>query len=714
MDISQGDQNSENAKVAAYVSRDKYKALVAEIRQWEDDLWHSRQRFNQSQASSTDENKFGTTPKRSRLRESLATVNHEHVSSLRKFWEGLMTQDKLNEAPERTPLKPIQLPPIFAQIQGKPNTPKELHRTTNVEANHSPPRLKYSKNSDLPSPPSPVPVEQGESAVMTEISPEDTSADLPPPPPPPTEFDMDENGVELDVHSKSMDFIDAPESPKGQYFVPEVPSTAQPKISHSYYKRPRLGASALHSTTASTSGGATGPFCRGVLRNWPNSTNLNESPSKFVPSATHSASDLPRQRSVTFEPEPGSAPGDTEYEEDTEGGGSDELISSYSHTSPSYSMKNSVVAYTDMDAESIGILESAARLANSAERASRRQSKDSRRSSLAAASAIGTTEALCATDDDRLTDDCCDPMLGDDDDLTSLASDEEVSDSDSVNSEPIASCSSGVLMSARASKTSLTAMSPGKGRRSGDAGSRRISRDASALLDFDCPPTPITQNKGLSRRNTEIAEAEEAASLRRMERIMEISDLLAKEKVLIMELSSNLSELQSNFKASTQKSSKHNTSKPVDESALVGLNLQFLLACQRRQSLLDELSVLNTGSRVLIPPMRGEPLRARFQLSAIRLALKKGEMDSGYAVVTADMSKHHAVSGGRSIKYHLIAILNSFAHDALGHLSSHWRISSCRYLKTKVLVGCVHPFTRVAAIPVALQTSQQVGSDEGN
>lgn len=78
---------------------------------------------------------------------------------------------------------------------------------------------------------------------------------------------------------------------------------------------------------------------------------------------------------------------------------------------------------------------------------------------------------------------------------------------------------------------------------------------------------------------------------------------------------------------------------------------------QRRQSLLDELSILNTGSRVLIPPMRGEPLRARFQLKAIRLALKTNEIDPGYAVVTPDMAKTYAIDGKRSIKYHLIAIL---------------------------------------------------------
>ncbi|VDL59923.1 unnamed protein product [Hymenolepis diminuta] len=668
MDKSQDDQNKENVEVAAYVSKDKYKALVAEIRQWEDNLWHSRQCLNQSQASSTDENRSGTTPKRSRIRESLANVNHEHVSSLRKFWEGLMTQGNINEVSVRTPLKPIRLPSAFVQIQENSNTPgpsvnslqNDMQRTIDVEVKHSPSEPKYSKTPDLPSPPPPppAPIEQTDA---TGNSPVDISAELPPPPP--TNFDMEENDVEVNVHSKSMDYIDAPESPKGQYFVPEMPSTAQSKITHSYYKRPRLGASALYSTTTATSSATTGPFYRGVLRNWPNSTNLNESPSKFALSTTQSASVLPRQRSVTFEPEPGSAPGDTEYEEDTEAGGSDKLMLSYSHTS--HSAKNSGGGYTDVDAESIGILESAARLANSAERASRRQSKDSRRSSLTTAAAMVTTEALCPADDDRLTDEGCDPT-SDSNDLTSLASDEEVSDSDSVNSEPIVSRSS-----ARASKTSLIPVSPGKGRKSGDVGSRRISRDASALLDFDCPPTPITQNKGLSRRNTEIMEAEEAASLRRMERIKQISELLAKEKVLIMELSSNLSELKSNVKVSTtyltQKSSKHHTSKLVDESALVDFNLQFLLACQRRQSLLDELSVLNTGSRVLIPPMRGEPLRARFQLKAIRLALKTNELDPGYAVVTPDMAKAYAIDGKRSIKYHLIAILKCVGEGRMYH-----------------------------------------------
>lgn len=265
--------------------------------------------------------------------------------------------------------------------------------------------------------------------------------------------------------------------------VPELPSTAQPKISHSYYKRPRLGASAFN--TASKS--ASAPFGRGVLRNWPNSVNLNESPSKAAIIASQSASALPRQRSVTFEPQPGSAPGDTEYEE-TE---TDDIISSYSPTTSPVGQER---GYTDMHGESIGILESAARLANSAERydkASRRQSRDSRRSSVA----VTEDDVLCPADEDSLTEASDGPYYSDDE---SVSVDDEDNDAESVNSEPVIGRTS---VSARASKTSLIA-SPLKSRKSGDAGSRRISREASALLDFDCPPTPINEGRRLSRTNT--------------------------------------------------------------------------------------------------------------------------------------------------------------------------------------------------------------------
>lgn len=69
------------------------------------------------------------------------------------------------------------------------------------------------------------------------------------------------------------------------------------------------------------------------------------------------------------------------------------------------------------------------------------------------------------------------------------------------------------------------------------------------------------------------------------------------------------------------------------------------------------MSILQLGSKVLIPPMRGEPIRARFQLSAIRLGLKSKDGDTGYAVVVPDAARPQVPEGSRPIKYHLIAVL---------------------------------------------------------
>ncbi|KAM7534669.1 hypothetical protein Aperf_G00000115014 [Anoplocephala perfoliata] len=173
---------------------------------------------------------------------------------------------------------------------------------------------------------------------------------------------------------------------------------------------------------------------------------------------------------------------------------------------------------------------------------------------------------------------------------------------------------------------------------------------------------------------TEIAEAEEAASSRRTERVKEISDLLVKEKALILELSASLGELQTrivkttSWATSKSSSKRRQASNPVDESTLVNLNLQFLLACQRRQCLLDEMGILQMGSKVLVPPMRGEPLRARFQLSAIRLALKSdGVNNARYAVVGPDAARPQVAEGSRPIKYHLIAILKCLGEGRMYH-----------------------------------------------
>ncbi|KAM7534398.1 hypothetical protein Aperf_G00000114666 [Anoplocephala perfoliata] len=443
------DQNRDTEKAVAYVSKDKYKALEAEIRQWEDDFWHPK-RFLEG-----GENKTDTSTEKTK--ESLANLTHEHVSSLRKFWEGLMTQDNLNEAPKRPPLRPIQVPSVFSG-----NGEKSEPQPANANDRHSSSHLPVTETADLPPPPAIV---EQKAPDAVELSSSDLPAELPLPPP-----DVEMDVAEEDVRSKSADFIDASESPNGQYFLPELPSTAQPKFFHCYYKRPRLGASALNCT--STNAGA--PFRRGVLRNWPNSVSLNKSSPKTAIISSQSASTLPRQRSVTFEPYPGSAPGDTEGEELE----TDEIVQSYSHTSLPVDQERE---YNEINGESIGILESAARLANSAERydrASRRRSQDSRRSSVVDAEG----DVLCPADDDSLVEDSDEPHYSNDESVPG-------DDDESVNSEPVVGPTS---VSVRGSKTSLIA-SPLKGRKSGDSGSRRISREASALLDFDLAEGPSVE-----------------------------------------------------------------------------------------------------------------------------------------------------------------------------------------------------------------------------
>ncbi|KAH9278167.1 hypothetical protein ECG_09062 [Echinococcus granulosus] len=75
--------------------------------------------------------------------------------------------------------------------------------------------------------------------------------------------------------------------------VSECPNITQPVVPHRYCSRPRLGA-----YTSSVSGG----LSRGVLRNWPNCSNFNESPPVKV-----ADEQLSRQRSVTCKPKPGSS-----------------------------------------------------------------------------------------------------------------------------------------------------------------------------------------------------------------------------------------------------------------------------------------------------------------------------------------------------------------------------------------------------------------------
>lgn len=133
--------------------------------------------------------------------------------------------------------------------------------------------------------------------------------------------------------------------------------------------------------------------------------------------------------------------------------------------------------------ESLGILESAARLANSVDRLNR--NSRSGRSSLAAA---GKSTAS-GSDTDEVSS-----ISGGSSGCVSC-SDDDHSDGESVNSEPTSNRPSLTAAS------TLVSPSSSRGRKSCDA-QRRMSREASALLDFDCPPTSMSKGGRPSRSNS--------------------------------------------------------------------------------------------------------------------------------------------------------------------------------------------------------------------
>lgn len=99
----------------------------------------------------------------------------------------------------------------------------------------------------------------------------------------------------------------------------------------------------------------------------------------------------------------------------------------------------------------------------------------------------------------------------------------------------------------------------------------------------------------------EIAAAE-AVTLRRLERMKEIADLITREKSLIMELSNELTELHSSAKAtaagkSAKCSSASGTSVSVNEANVVDLNLRFLLAREFRMWSISEI-IVNCRSEI--------------------------------------------------------------------------------------------------------------------
>ncbi|KAL7056201.1 hypothetical protein AAHC03_021040 [Spirometra sp. Aus1] len=586
-----------------YISKARYQELAKEIKSWEDDVRH----IGNMSRTPTKKQKIDLA-KQEGMRASLAPLDRIPVSKLRQHWENLMADEPALARVPRPPLKEKQTFTVARQGQ--------TVETSTTEFPLPPPddkgemvasSISCDSPRSLPEPPAPL-----ESMDVPELQQTQTLP-LPPPPPSvstntaalPASLSPPVSHLPEECHtptksvsglSKSADCIDLFENTIS-VSPPECPSSVQ----HTYYNRPRPG----------------------VLRNWPNTSNLDErqADEDVQPG-------VPRQRSVTFLPKRGTAPGDTssgETETDSGGGIYDRLSSSKSDDDDEDRLHQprplaaTLPSLTTSARNSTFKLESAALLANSDVQYQ-----------------VGTADM-----NDNVS-----------------SSDFEVSEPETLahaNPRSPAACARRRRSSSRCDRSGGVAPR----RRSS---SRRISRDASALLDLDMQATPVRLNAG----NVKLISNAEANAVerRRNDRIDEITKLLDSVRQEIISVSSALQDCrtpQKNMPASVRSESHFENSRSL------------LIACQRQQALMEELSLLNRGSPVLVPPLRGEPLRARFCLNGIRLAIKPEAPYSqlgGFAVVGeggVGTSTHYdgPVSGRRPVKYHLMAILKCVGEGRL-------------------------------------------------
>ncbi|CAL8106677.1 unnamed protein product [Calicophoron daubneyi] len=175
------------------------------------------------------------------------------------------------------------------------------------------------------------------------------------------------------------------------------------------------------------------------------------------------------------------------------------------------------------------------------------------------------------------------------------------------------------------------------------------------------------------------------ADERRMNRIAELSTLLKAEQNIILQTNSALQRYvgkkpnNPSLKRTRDDNSIANASEyrghinPLiwgpGSSAYLNANRMLVIACQRRQVLMEELSLLRRGSPVLVPPARGDPIRARLTFDAVRLSLKSSikpgdpTSGSGFAVVDED----HLNTCSPQTRYHILAIVKCPGEGRLYH-----------------------------------------------
>ncbi|CAH8291478.1 unnamed protein product, partial [Schistosoma turkestanicum] len=170
---------------------------------------------------------------------------------------------------------------------------------------------------------------------------------------------------------------------------------------------------------------------------------------------------------------------------------------------------------------------------------------------------------------------------------------------------------------------------------------------------------------------------------RRIQRLNELPKLIQAERVVILQASSALQQSVSiTYRKNPEDCDRLRELGPGSR-VHVEASRTMLIACQRRQVLMEELALLHRGSPVLVPPARGDPIRARMKLSAIRLSLKTSNIPNdptsggGYVVVGVgreaggwnvptlkSRTDNHL---GQPTCYHLIAVIKCRGEGRLYH-----------------------------------------------
>ncbi|RTG82772.1 actin-binding protein anillin [Schistosoma bovis] len=170
---------------------------------------------------------------------------------------------------------------------------------------------------------------------------------------------------------------------------------------------------------------------------------------------------------------------------------------------------------------------------------------------------------------------------------------------------------------------------------------------------------------------------------RRIRRLNDLPKLIQAERVVILQASAALQQCVSiPFRKSPEDFDRIRELGPGSR-VHVEASRTMLIACQRRQVLMEELALLHRGSPVLVPPTRGDPIRARMKLNAIRLSLKTSNIPNdptsggGYVVVgtgreaggwnVPTLKSRPDNQLGQPTCYHLIGIIKCRGEGRLYH-----------------------------------------------